>query len=177
MQVDEFPSSTVNPPRRDRDVVQRAYLLMLFLVMALLVSACGPGSQQNGQSPSAAGPEGLPELTEVIIHDRINDTYVREVPKENGAADPIFWNFDGDEPKEITVVEKQMNGPRATIVLDIITRSGPRTRNPRQLAGQIRTEWQLRTGWALRRWEIVNTENISMKYKNLPKISEENSNR
>jgi hypothetical protein len=38
-----------------------------------------------------------------------------------------------------------MNGTRATIVLDIKTASGPRSRNRFELAGQIRTEWQLRT--------------------------------
>jgi hypothetical protein len=74
-------------------------------------------------------------------------------------------------------VEKQVNGNGATIVLDITTTSSPGTRNPRQLAGQIRTEWKLRTGWVLRQWEIVKTENISMKYKNLPKPPAQNSNR
>jgi hypothetical protein len=49
-------------------------------------------------------------------------------------------------------------------------------RNPRSLAGQIRTEWELKTGWALRKWEIVETENISMKYKNLLPPAQ-NSNR
>jgi hypothetical protein len=49
--------------------------------------------------------------------------------------------------------------------------------NPRQLAGQIRTMWELKTGWALRKWEIVETENISLKYKNIPKPPANNSNR
>ncbi|MFN2500486.1 MAG: hypothetical protein ABR530_00555, partial [Pyrinomonadaceae bacterium] len=92
-------------------------------------------------------------------------------------GEPISWGFDEDEPKEITVVEQQINGNQATIILDIKTRSNPRARVLRELVGQIRTEWRLETGWVLRRWEIVNTENISMKYKDLPKPVPENSNR
>jgi hypothetical protein len=71
------------------------------------------------------------------------------------------------------VVEKHVEGRHATIVLDIKTSSAPRARNQRYLAGQIRTEWELQTGWVLRRWEIVETENISMKYKDLPKPPEQ----
>jgi hypothetical protein len=119
----------------------------------------------------------LPELTEETIREQINETRVWEVPEENGAAEPITWNFDEDEPKEIAVVEKQVEAERAMIVLDIKTRSAPGWRNPRSLEGQIRTQWELRTGWVLRKWEIVKTENISMKYKNLPKPPAQNSNR
>ena len=143
-------------------------LLSTFLGLALLL-ACSFGCAPSKQSQSDSASNELPELTEEIIRERINDAGVWEVPEENGAAEPISWRFDEDEPKEIAVVEKQTEGARATIVLDIKTRSAPNMRNPRSLAGQIRTEWELKTGWALRRWEIVRTENISMKYRNLPK--------
>lgn len=157
---------------------RRASLLSTFLGLALLLAGsfgCAPSSSQGDgkQNPSA----DLPELTEEIIRERINDAYVREVPEENGTADPINWRFDEYEPKEITVVEKQMDGERATVLLDIKTRSASDMHNPRYLAGQIRTIWKLKTGWALRKWEIVDTENISMKYKNLPKPPAQNSNR
>ena len=94
---------------------------------------------------------------------------------ENGTGEPISWSFDEDEPKEIVVVEKQGKGAHVTIILDIKTQSSPRANNLRYLAGQIRTDWELQTGWVLRRWEIVNTENISMKYKDLPKTPPQNS--
>ncbi|MDQ6787265.1 MAG: hypothetical protein M3033_10695 [Acidobacteriota bacterium] len=112
-----------------------------------------------------------------MIHERINYARVGQVPEENGAAEPISWTFVETEPKEIAVVEKQMEGERATIVLDIKTRSASNARDQRYLAGQIRTNWELKTGWALRKWEIVRTENISMKYRNLPKPPAQNSNR
>jgi hypothetical protein len=112
-----------------------------------------------------------------MINERINGAFLRDVPEENGAGEPTNWNFIHSEPKEIAVVDKQVGGDKATIVLDIKTRSSPRSREQRYLAGQIRTEWELRTGWVLRQWEIVDTENISMKYRNLPKPAQDNSNR
>lgn len=151
-------------------------LLSTCLGLALLL-ACSFGCAPAKQGSSDSASNDLPELTEEIIRERINDAGVWEVPEENGAAEPISWSFDEDEPKEITVVEKQMDGESATIVLDIKTRSAPHMRNPRSLEGRVRTDWKLQTGWALRKWEIVWTENISMKYKNIPKPPAQNSNR
>lgn len=164
--------------RHVRNAPRTSFLFSSILVL-LLTSGCAPSSspESGRQNPPTSAPNDLPELTEEMIRERINDTGIREVPEENAAAEPISWNFKEDEPKEITVVEKQMDGERATIVLDIKTRSAANMRNPRLLEGQIRTEWELRTGWVLRRWEIVETGNISMKYKNLPKPPAQNSDR
>ena len=164
--------------RHVRNTRGTTILLSSFLCAALLLAfGCGPSSSRDaaGQDPSPTASNSQPELTDEVIHERINDAYVREVPEENGAAEPISWRFNEDEPKEIVVVEKQIEGALATVILDIKTRSGPNWRNPRSLSGQIRTEWRLKTGWVLRRWEIVDTENISMKYKNLPKPPEQKS--
>jgi hypothetical protein len=157
----------------------RSIFFLSLLLAAALVLACG------GPPPSSerAASGEIPEITDELIYERINDAWVRDVPPEDLASpgntaprEPIFWNFDHDEPKEITVVDKQQNGTHATIVLDIKTSTSPRAKVNRQLAGQIKTEWELRTGWVLRRWEIAHTENISMKYKDLPKAPAANSN-
>ncbi|HEX8735649.1 MAG TPA: hypothetical protein VF721_10025 [Pyrinomonadaceae bacterium] len=182
MRTDEFLPLTLKSIRRVRKLPRAGFLLSTFLGLALLLagsSGCAPSSSpgDGSQSPPASASNDLPELTEETIREQINETRVWEVPEENGAAEPITWNFDEDEPKEIAVVEKQVEAERAMIVLDIKTRSAPGWRNPRALEGQIRTQWELRTGWVLRKWEIVKTENISMKYKNLPKPPAQNSNR
>jgi hypothetical protein len=182
MRADEFLPLMIGSIRHVRNVPRAIFLLASFLGLALLLACsfgCAPSSSTDDgkQSPPATVSNDLPELTEEMIRERINDAGVREVPEENGIAEPINWSFDEEEPKEIAVVEKQMEGERATIVLDIKTRSASNARNPRYLAGQIRTMWELKTGWALRKWEIVRTENISMKYKNLPKPPAQNSNR
>ncbi len=180
--TDEFLQLMMKAIRRNRNVLRRTFRLSSVLGLALLLTisfGCAPSSSpsEGKQSESASGSNELPELSEETIRERINYTYVRDVPEENGTADPISWSFDEEEPKEIAVVDKQMEGERATIVLDIKTRSSPDTRNPRLLAGQIRTHWELKTGWVLRKWEIIKTENISMKYRNLPKPPAQNSNR
>jgi hypothetical protein len=178
MRIDKFLPLTMKSIRRVRNAPRATFLLSTFLGLTLLFGCAPSSSQGDGkQNPSDSASNNTPELTDEVIRERINDAGVWEVPEENGAAEPISWSFDEDEPKEITVVEKQVNGDSATIVLDIKTRSALRMRNPRELAGQIRTEWKLKTGWVLRRWEIVETENISMKYKNTPKPPAENSNR
>ena len=164
MFVDDPSDNAMRPTR------PRVRLLLLGSVLLLASFACAPSSPSTagGEGSSASGAD-IPEITDDLIRERINDAWVREVPEENGTSEPISWNFDHDEPKEITVIEKQVNGTKATIVVDIKTGSSPRARAKRLLSGQIRTEWELRTGWVLRRWEIVDTENISMKYKDLPK--------
>ena len=177
MRIDEFLTFTMRSVRHFRNVPRSSRLFSTFLSLALLLagsSGCAPSNRNSSDSAS----NDMPELTEEIIRERINDAGVWDVPEENGIAAPISWRFEEDEPKEITVVEKQLEGTRATIVLDIKTGTAPNRRNRRSLAGQIRTKWELKTGWALRRWEIVETENISMKYKDLPKPSPaQNSNR
>ena len=152
-------------------------LTLALLAVTFFTCACAPSSAVNGGSGQQAEAESgeVPELTDETINERINDAWVRGVPEENGAGEPISWGFDENEPKEVTVVDKQIEVPHATVVLDVRTRSAQNSRNPRYLVGQIRTEWQLRTGWVLRRWEIVHTENVSMKYRNLPKPSPSNA--
>lgn len=161
--------------------LQRIFQFSLVLILTFLLAisfGCAPPYSPSGdnQSQSSEPGDNPLEITDGMINERINGARVRKVSEENGAGEPISWTFNEGEPKEIRVVEKQIEGGRATIVLDIKTRSFPRAREPRQLAGQIRTEWQLETGWVLRKWEIVNTENISMKYKNLPKPDARSSN-
>lgn len=150
-------------PVSELSMLRTTFLVSIFL---LTTFGCGgpPSSPEGGQSSST----DIPEITDELIYERINDARIRDVPEETGTAPPISWNFDHDEPKEIAVVEKKVDGTRAVIVLDIKTSSAPRARANRRLAGQIRTEWELRTGWVLRRWEIVEAENVSMKYKDLP---------
>lgn len=182
MRRDKFSSPIFTSIWFVRNVSSATYLLSSFLGLVLLfgcLSGCAPSSSPGDgkQSGSSSASTDLPEITDEILGKEINDAYLREVPEENGAGEPISWRFDEDEPKEFTVVDKQVDGNHATIIIDIKTTSAPRARTPRQLAGQMRTKWKLQTGWALRTWEIVETENISMKYKNLPKPPAQNSNR
>ena len=115
-----------------------------------------------------------------MIRERINDAYIRKIPEENGNGEPISWTFVEEEPKEIKVVEKKVEGDRATIILDVKTVSSRDRAHGDAAAVPRRTnshQWELRTGWVLRKWEIVNTENISMKYRDLRKHRRKNPDR
>lgn len=183
MHTGKFLPPTMKLIRHAQYAPRRTFLFSTFLGLALLLACsfgCAPSSSQDGgkqDSSDSSASNDLPEITDEVIRERINYTRVRQIPQENGSGEPISWMFVENEPKEISVVEKKVEGNRATIILDIKTASGPNARNPRSLAGRIRTDWELRTGWALRQWEIVDTENISMKVINLPKPPDQNSNR
>ena len=159
-----------------RDKILGPVFLLIVLLVVGGIGCGGPSPKAGGNDQAAVGPDGLPELTKEVIDERINDARVYDVKPESGTGDPISWGFDEDEPKEIVVIDKQVDGPRATLVLDIKTQTTPRARTQRYLAGQMRTDWELTTGWVLRRWEIINTENISIKYRDLPKSLPENAN-
>ena len=149
-------------------VSRKLAALIVAVVLALAIGCGGPG-------PDDTSTEGLPELTDELIRERLNGVRFGPIPPEEGNGEPISWRFFFDEPKEITIVEKNIQGTSANIVLDIKTTSSPRSREPRHLAGRIRTEWQLNSGMVLRQWEVVRTENLTVKYRNLPKPSPEAS--
>lgn len=143
--------------------------LCLVVIAATFLLGCGGPATNNG-SPGASG-DGPPDLTDDVIRERINGVWVDGIPPIEGSGEPITWRFFESEPKEITVVDKKIDGNSASVVLDISTTSSPRSREKRYLTGQIRVQWQLNRGMVLRRWEVVDTENLTMKYKNLPPSS------
>jgi hypothetical protein len=148
--------------------------VFLFSFVLLLSSAgCGPPSGDW----SGTSNDDIPELTDEAIKDRINDTRVFDVPPEDRQGESISWSFDEDEPKEVTIVERSVeDDTHVTVILEITTRSSPRSREPKELTGRIKTSWQFESGWAFRRWEVKWAENLSMKYKKLPKPPETNGN-
>ena len=109
------------------------------------------------------------ELTDEMINERINGAFVENVPDESGILPSISWRFFASEPKEIVIVEKKVDGSAAEVILDLKTHSSPRSREQRSLSGRIRTVWTIERGIALRKWRIVQTENISLRYKDVPK--------
>lgn len=141
-------------------------LIFLFLLVLACSCACSASESDHNPRVQSRASNDRPQITEEKIRQRIVGEFVRDVPEENNAAQPIDWSFLENEPKEFTVVEQQTDGDRATVVIDMRTGTSPLARDQRRLAGRLRLHWQLQTGWVMRRWEIVEVENISMKYKN-----------
>ena len=138
-------------------VSRRQFPLLLFLLSALVV-AC------ERRQP----PEDLrPEITVENIPEDINGQRV-SVPAEVGSLKPSSWRFFLKEPKEIEVLEKQIAGDKATLVIDLRTRTSPRAEQQgikKELAGRLRLHYELKSYFVVRKWEIVRIENISFAYQ------------
>lgn len=137
---------------------RRGFSLLLLLLLSALAGAC------EGGPP----PEDLrPEITVEKIREDINGKRV-SVPAERGASEPSSWRFYLNEPKEIEILEKQLAGDKATLVINLRTRTSPRAEQQgitKKLAGRLRLHYELQSGFALRQWEIVQVENISFAYQ------------
>jgi hypothetical protein len=142
-------------------IALRAALLVAVLAAA---GACGPDPEVPKPPPDA-----LPELSDERIRETLFDAWVEEVPEEAGAAQPISWHFMRDEPTEVAVVERQMDGEKATVLVDVTARSAPRSRSPKVLSGRLRLHYELRTVVFLRKWRIAYVDNVSMTYREGPK--------
>ncbi|HEX8474878.1 MAG TPA: hypothetical protein VF666_12675 [Pyrinomonadaceae bacterium] len=133
------------------------------MLLLLLLSALAGASCEGGPPPE----DLRPEITVETIREDINGERV-EVLAEGGASEPSSWQFYGPEPKEIEILEKQVAGDRATLVIDMRTRTSPRSEqqgNTKKLAGKLRLHYELQSGLAMRKWEIVQIENISFTYQ------------
>ncbi len=137
---------------------RRAFSLLLLLFLSALSCAC-----EGGPPPE----DRRPEITLEDIREHINGKQV-SVPAEDGASEPSSWRFYPNEPKEIEILEKQLSGDQATFVIDMRTRTSPRSEQQgvtKRLAGRLRLHYELQSGFVLRQWEIVRIENISFAYQ------------
>lgn len=145
---------------------RRLTIALLLCAATACAAACGGGGQ--GSSPAlSATPEQRPELTPDIVRKAINGSWVEAVPAANGTDKPENWGFGYNEKKEIEIVEQKMEGDRATVVVNMKTRSNPRERRQLSLEGQLRFHLELKTDFIFRQWDVTEVENISFKYTRL----------
>ena len=137
---------------------RRAFPLLLLLILSALAGACEGGPPPEDRRPEIA----LENIREDLNGQRV------EVPAGGDASEPSSWRFFPNEPKEIEIIEKQLAGDRATFVIDLRTRTSPRSEQQgytKKLAGRLRLHYELQSGFVLRKWEIVRIENISFVYQ------------
>ncbi|MDT7543061.1 MAG: hypothetical protein QOE33_2965 [Acidobacteriota bacterium] len=137
---------------------RQSSVFVLLLLAASFALACGDGKRSSAQ-------DGRPPLNLESIRRDINGRGV-ETPSADGKSKPIGWVFVPEEPKEIEIVDQKIEDERATFLVNIKTRTVPRSRNPRRLEGQLRLHYELQSGLILRQWEIVEVENVSFTYVN-----------
>jgi hypothetical protein len=164
----ERPANPARPAGVQRsmkpDSTRNAFRVALLFAALAAACACGPGSEARKPSP-----DSLPALDDEKVRETLFEARVEEVPEENGAAKPISWRFLRHEPTEVAIVERQMDGEKATVLVDVTARSAPRARSPKVLSGRLRLYYELKRVIFLRKWQIVAIDNISMKYREEPK--------
>ena len=137
---------------------RREFSLLFLLLLSALAGACKSGPP----------PEDLkPEITVETILEDLNGQRV-DVPPEDGASETASWRFFANEPKEIEILEKQLAGDKAILVINLRTRTSPRAEQQgikKRLAGKLRLHYELQSYLVVRKWEIAGMENISFAYQ------------
>jgi hypothetical protein len=142
------------------------------LSLTACVAACGGGQP----SANSAAADARPDIKLDNIKNDINGRWV-EVPSADGKSKPLDpWVFDPGEPKQIEIVEQKIEGDTATFLVNMQTHTGPRSRNPMSLSGQLRLHYRLDSGLVFRSWEIDDIDNISFKYVKETPPPDANSN-
>jgi hypothetical protein len=142
----------------------------LITALLLLATACGGGAgQQSAQ-------DQLPQITLDSIGKDLDGRWVK-VPAADGKSKPLDpWVFRGDEPKEIKILEQKQEGEAATFLVDISTRSAPKSKTQYSLSGQLRLHYELQSGLVMREWQIERVENVSFTYVNETPTPDANAN-
>jgi hypothetical protein len=153
-------------------MMRRTILWLTLLSLTACVAACGGG--QSGANSAAS--DQRPDINLDNIKNDINGRWV-EVPAADGKSKPLDpWVFDHSEPKEIEIVDQKIEGDTATFLVNLRTHTGPRSRNPMSLSGQLRLHYRLDSGLVFRSWEIDGIDNISFKYVKETPPPDANSN-
>jgi hypothetical protein len=152
--------------------MRRTILWLTLLSLTACVAACG-GGQPAANSAEA---DARPDIKLDNIKNDINGRWV-EVPAADGKSKPLDpWVFDPGEPKQIEIVEQKIEGDTATFLVNMRTHTGPRSRNPMSLSGQLRLHYRLESGLVFRSWEIGEVENVSFRYVKESPPPDANSN-
>ena len=139
-------------------VSRREFSLLLLLLLPALAGACKVDPPPEDRRP---------DITVETILEDLNGQRI-DVPAEDSTSEPSSWRFFLNEPKEIKILEKQLAGDKAILVIDLRTSTSPRAEEQgikKKLAGKLRLHYELKSYFVVRKWEIVGMENISFVYQ------------
>ena len=139
-------------------VSRRKISLFLLILLSALAGACKVDPPPEDRRPDIT----VETILEDLNRQRVN------VPAEDGTAETSSWQFFPNEPKEIEILEKQVAGDKAILVINLRTGTSPRAEQQgikKKLAGKLRLHYELKSYFVVRKWEIVGMENISFAYQ------------
>jgi len=90
-----------------------------------------------------------PEITEARIATDLIGRQIKLDPRS------ISWRFD-TRVTEITIVQSNYSGDAATIDINVISETGPKSLFPRRAAGMLRLRYEWSAGWTLARIENLD---------------------
>lgn len=107
------------------------------LALVLIISGCG----------------SHPEITVPDIEKNI-------VGRDTGEG-LAAWKFDANEPRDITIIESKYKGDKATLIVNINTRSAPGSFLRATANGKLRLHYE----WITNEWTLVKVENLDFKWQ------------
>jgi hypothetical protein len=143
-----------------------ANLLRLLLSALLLLgalAACGESPSDAAGSANVRAADQGGSQNDIPVEKVVRDVVGRVVPitEASGEGAPTDWTFEADEFKQVEIVESQLTGNTASIVIFMTTRNNP---GPNEDAVQVSGKLQLRYERANGRWNLKAIENLNFRY-------------
>jgi hypothetical protein len=143
-----------------------AKTLRLLLSAALLLgalAACGESPTATADNANMRAADQGAGQKEIPVEKIVRDVVGRVVPitEVRGDGAPTDWTFEADEFKQVEIVEAQVTGNSAAIVILMTTRNNP---GPNEDAVQVSGKLQLRYERAGGRWNLKAIENLNFRY-------------
>jgi len=138
-------------------------LLLSSLLLLGALSACGESPTGTADNANVRAADQGSSQNDLPVEKIIRDVVGRVVPitEARGDGAPTDWTFEADEFKQVEIVESQLTGNTASVVIFMTTRNNP---GPDEDAVQVSGKLQLRYERANGRWNLKAIENLNFRY-------------
>ena len=138
------------------------------VVIALLcaVAACSPTPKPSATSSSNSTIQTANQDTarpDITVEKIMRDVVGRVVRNVNAAekSEPTEWTFEGDEFKQVEILERTATPTTAEITVFMTTRNNPKpAEDAVQVSGKLKLHYQRKDG----EWALAKIENLTFRY-------------
>jgi hypothetical protein len=99
---------------------------------------------------------GCTSHPKITVEDIENDIRGR-----NTGEGLMSWRFESNEPRTITIINSKYEGDKATLIVNIDTKSAPGSFIRRTASGRLRLHYE----WISDDWALTKVENIGFTYR------------
>ena len=139
------------------------HLLLSIALLLGALTACGESPSGTADSANVRAADQGASQKDIPVEKIVRDVVGRVVPitEVTGDGTPTDWTFEADEFKQVEIVETQVTGNTASIVIFMTTRNNP---EPKEDAVQVSGKLQLRYERESGRWNLKAIENLTFRY-------------